>query len=108
MSLASLANQTATVERLTTTTDSWGGPVRAWSAVTTAKCRVQPVTGVDSIVQARPDLRISHRVYFPGSPDVQAGDRLKVDGLTLYVEVVRDIDRLRRLLTVDCEERDAA
>jgi head-tail adaptor len=107
MSLTSLCGKTVAIERGSDTGDNWGGQTRSYSQVAKAKCRIYPVTGNDSVIHGMPDLRITHRLYFPGTPDIRSGDRFKFGSRYFYVQVIRDVDEQGVFLTVDCEERDA-
>jgi SPP1 family predicted phage head-tail adaptor len=107
MSLSSLCDKTVTIQRISTSTDNWGGVTESYAGAGSAKARVRPVSGNDAIVASKPDLRISHIFYFATNPTVQSGDRFLYDSRYFYVKNIRDIDEQNRLLTVDCEERDA-
>ena len=106
MSLTSLCNKTVTIERMSETADNWGGITEAYASVGTAKARVYPVAGNDAVVHGRPDMRITHRLYFPGTLDIRGDDRLLYNLRYFYVQLIRNIDEQGRFLTVDCEERD--
>lgn len=105
MSLKKLYNQTAVIERYTKTADGMGGNTIVWvTSSTDVKCRVQPLAGDESIAHSRVEVRITHKVYCATTVDVLEKDRIVVDELTLRIHTVRDIDRLRRFYTIECEE----
>jgi SPP1 family predicted phage head-tail adaptor len=106
MSLTSLCDKLVTIERMSETGDAWGGITESYASVGTAKARIYPVSGSDAVIHGRPDMRITHRFYFPGTPDIKADDRLLYNLRYFYVQVVRNIDEQGKFLTVDCEERD--
>jgi SPP1 family predicted phage head-tail adaptor len=107
MSIASLANRTVTVERATVSSGSFGGVAETWAPVCRVTLRVQPLSGADVIRHSKDDMTVTHKCYTPGTPDIQAGDRFEIDGKTLLVRAVRNIDQLDKFLTLECEERDA-
>lgn len=107
MSVASLANRTVVVERYAATQDNWGSPARAFTFHLRSSGRLQPLSGADIIRHSKDEMRVTHKLYVSGTPDIEAGDRLTVNKKTLYVQTVRNIDEADKFLTIECEERDA-
>ena len=108
MSVASLANKTLTLERQTQAADGWGSPKDTYTPTSRVTGRLQPVSGDDAMIHGRPDLRITHRFYVSGNPDIRSGDRLDDAGAKLYVVDLGDHRQaFLRFLRVGLEERDA-
>lgn len=118
MSVATLSNTSVQVQRPTETVDAWGGKTRsAWSTEQTLKMRVQPLSGSEIRLHSREEMRVTHKVYVSGKPDIRDTDRLKPTGSvggtdkwdsnrSLYVQAVRNIDLVNSFLTLECEERE--
>ena len=106
MSVASMANQTLTVSRSVAIRDAGGGVKWAMASVLRIQGRAQPLSGSDVQRHSRPDMRVTHKVYVPGAPDIRDGDRLDVKGLILWVQVVRDVDLAGKFTVLECEQRD--
>jgi head-tail adaptor len=107
VSLTSLCDKTVAIERMSTALDGWGGSTETYAEVAKAKARIRPVSGRDAIIASKPDLRVSHVLYFPGTPVIQSGDRFKFGARYFYVQNIRNVDEQGIFLTVDCEERSA-
>jgi len=106
MSVASLANRRVTIQRATSSKDAGGGDVKTWADQFRVRLRIQPLSGADRIRHSRPEAAVTHKAYADGSPDIRAGDCFTVDGHTLYVRLVRDVDRLGRYTILECEQGD--
>lgn len=110
MSITALAKTTVQHERGTTTRDATGGQIITWAAMGNLRGSVQPLSGSERVEAGRTGAFITHKVYFPGTPDIQSIDRLVVPGLgagrSLYVQFPRVPVLDGRLTTVECEERD--
>lgn len=75
--------ETCTIERKTTATTSAGYAEPTWGVVTTAACRLLPLTQRDAKGQVA--FQEANRVYFrlelAYDADVRDGDRVKIDGV---------------------------
>ena len=113
MSVATLANLAVTVERATVTKDAMGGQIKTWAPVLRTKCRLQPLSASESIRHSKDESVVTHKAYFPGTPNIQPGDRIPITAKPiatetdyLYVTGVRNINYLDQFLTVELEKRD--
>lgn len=78
MSLASLCNHTATLQRPTASADAYGGESNSFSALLSDfACTVQPASGRLIEQFARLSMQISHTLYTPTDiTSARAGDRV--------------------------------
>jgi head-tail adaptor len=118
VSVATLSNTEVQVQRPTESVDAWGGKTRsAWTTQQTLRMRVQPLGGDEIRLHGREEMRVTHKVYVTGKPDITDRDRLKPTGSvggtdkwdsarSLYVRAVRNIDLVNSFLTIECEERE--
>ena len=104
MSVATLCNRVYTIERKTIAPDAIGSPVDTYTDHLRIGLRVQPLSGAERIRHSKPDAEITHKVYAPGTPDIQHGDRIRVGNRFIYVHAVRNIDEQDRFLTIECME----
>lgn len=112
MSVATLANTMVTVQRRSNSTDASGGVVQTWTAHLNLRARVQPLSAFESARFGSDTETITHKVYFPGVPDIKHSDRLQyTDRLgrlrTLEIRGVRNTDELDVFTTVEAEEQTA-
>lgn len=110
MSVATLANTNVNVLRSAETIDASGGVVQTWNAHLNLKARVQPLSAFDSQRYSSDTETITHRVYFPGVPDIKHSDRIqyrdsKGNLRTLDAKGVRNTDELDVFTTVEAEEQ---
>lgn len=83
---------TATLERLTSTSDGGGGFTEAWATQGAAiPCRIAPLGGGEGgNAGGRVSDETSHVVSLPAETDVTESDRLVIAGRTYEVTVVRE------------------
>ena len=92
---------------LVATDDSGGGATRTWTAGSTIPCRVDPLSGSESLVAERLSDRSTHLLTVPRETVEGHEDRFAVDGRGTYaVTAVRSStgEWLRRLEAVKLEE----
>jgi head-tail adaptor len=111
MSIASLANKTCTIGRATSSKDNWGGEDRStYPTVAVLSGRVSPVSGNEGIIAGKPEMVITHKISFDGTPDIRSGDRITVGSKNYYVQAILDHSSpgtglvMRKVLA---EQRDA-
>lgn len=98
MSLLSLCNLTADVQRSTTTAQAGGGQSRAFTNVYTGvACCVQPTTGrASQNFHGKAEMDVDHNIYFPQQLSLRVNDRVSVDGTYYLVKAAGDMGgRLR-------------
>lgn len=103
MSIQSLAIHTVTTQRKTTASDAAGGLTETWANLLKLSCRIQPLSAREAQLYSRETEIVTHKIYFPGAPDVTASDRIIFGSNTYEVKGVRNIDHLDRFLTVEAE-----
>ena len=108
MSIAALANQTVKVERVTHGQDAWGGDMPTFAGLRLYKATVQPASGFEFVVAGKPEMVITHKLFFSGTPDIRSGDRIEIaGGVKLYVQRIMPITGGNKTLTkVFADERD--
>ncbi len=76
---------------LSGSTDSGGGATITWGTAGTAlPCRLDPLTGSESVVADRLDDRSTHQVTTLPQTGVSHKDRWEIDSTTYEVTAVRD------------------
>lgn len=90
-------NQTATVQRATTTQDEYGVPVETWTDVGTVRCRLIPLPYSEQaelkVLGGGQHTVASHKVLMP-IYDIKIKDRLVIGTETYTVLSVEDVDRI--------------
>ena len=105
MSIRSLCDKLARVERATASQTDAGGAARTWTAIARdVRCRVQPASADLLVESMQAGMRITHRVYLFAEVDAAVGDRIVVDGRTLLVRGLIDADLRNRMRVVLAEE----
>jgi head-tail adaptor len=92
MSIASMSNVTATVQRKTITRDAFGATLESWATSSTESIALQPLSGSKANEYDREEWNVSHHGYASGSPDIVLGDRLSISSETYLIRAVLDID----------------
>lgn len=92
MSIATLSNLTATVQRKTISRDGFGSSIESWGTSSTQKVAVQPVTGKEADSYSREEYSVTHKGYMAGSPDVVVGDRLLISSIKYLVRAALNTD----------------
>lgn len=91
MSYSGLLNRTCTIRRKTVTYGDYGDESTAWSDLATSvKCRIQARTGKLSPGLKGEDLESRFYGFFESGQDINEGDRVVYQGLTLTVKRVDD------------------
>lgn len=72
------------VGTLTLTEDDGGGATAAWSYAAAVSCRVDPVTGGESVVADRLSDRTTHIITLPAGTTVLGDSRLRVNAAVVY------------------------
>ena len=91
--LPSFATKTVTVERAPYA-DSRGTKVRDWSQAVPSQvggCSFQPSSSSVSWTDASQAVTIRARLFLPPGTDVQAGDRIDVDGVLYAIDGAPEI-----------------
>lgn len=103
MSVATLAVHKVTTQRKTTSVDASGGITETWANYLTLSCRIQPLSAREQQLYSRETEVVTHKIYFPGTPDITPSHRIVYGSNTFEVKGVRNIDHLDRFLTVEAE-----
>lgn len=104
MSLQTLFNTLADIERVTLENDGMGGQRETWAVVfTDVACRIQPVRGLEAVLWNKETVTTTHHLYCLPI-DITEADRVSFDSRIFDIEVVRDIDEQGRLLVLDLKE----
>mgnify|MGYP004454349409 FL=1 len=92
MSVASLSNTTAIVQRKTLTRDAFGATLESWATSSTISIMLQPLSGAKRDEYQREEWNVSHHGYASGAPDIVLGDRLSISSETYLIRAVLDVD----------------
>lgn len=103
--LQNLMLNTVNVNRPTPSKGTSGAEKDTLTTVYTATpCMVQPVKTAWKIEYAQRKIEVTHSIYFNSSITVKNGDQVSFGTRTFFVEGVRDLDSMGRVLVVDCRE----
>ena len=102
--IETLFNREFTQTRPARVTDGQGGWTVSYGAVGTTKGRLRPASAEERTVAAQEQRRLSHVFYCDANEDIQRGDRLTEDGITVEVLGIREPSRARHHLECDCWE----
>lgn len=83
---------TAVIQTESFTDDGGGGGTLGWSAAGTVSCRIAPMTGSERDIADRVAEDAESVVTLPADTDIDASDRLLIDGRTYNVLHVRERD----------------
>ena len=104
MVFASLLNHTFAVNRRTRASDGQGGFTIGYSRVGTVTGRMRPASGTEKEVAAAMQRNISHVLYVEADADIERGDRVTFDGLSVDVLAIREPSLMGHHLEIDCME----
>jgi len=85
MAFADLLQHSVTLQRLSTTKDSSGGTINAYTTVTSFNCLIRGASSNEINAHAQQNIQVSHVIATLYS-SVTPGDRL-IDASSLYYEV---------------------
>lgn len=109
MSIARLLHHQVTIERdKTRVADGVGGYHVTEVAATVASARISPLSSRDQLAYLQQQYAVTHKVYFLGSTDVRAGDRLRFGDRTFAVHGVLNPSEAGRHREALCEETVSA
>ena len=107
--IEALFNHTFTVSRRERVNDFQGGWAIDYNEVGTVQGRLRPFGGSEQAGEQSPAAReqreIRHVLYVAADSDIQRGDRVEGDGVTVDVLGVREPSRAGHHLEIDCVER---
>ena len=96
-------DQRVTVERFTTTTDSWGQPVEKWAPMFTCWAAVEPLTGREYIAAQAAVSEVTARIRMRFRPWMTAEDRVIHNGTTYNIVSLIDVRSDHRELVLMCK-----
>ena len=96
-------DQRVTVERFTTTTDSWGQPVEKWAPMFTCWAAVEPLPGREFIAAQAAQSEVTARIRMRFRPWMTAQDRVIHNGTIYSIESVIDQRSQGRELVLMCK-----
>lgn len=85
--------------------DGQGGWPFTYEAVGTVRGRIRPASSSEREAAQKEERQITHVLYVVAGTDIERGDRVTVDGLTVDVEAIREPSRAGHHLEIDCRER---
>jgi SPP1 family predicted phage head-tail adaptor len=100
VSVASMSNKTATVQRKTETKDAFGGLTESWSKSSTIQLNLQPISGRQANDYDREEYEVTHKGFTSGTPDVAPNDRLSIDGNVYIIRAVLNVISMNVLTTI--------
>lgn len=95
--------QRVTVERFTTTTDSWGQPIETWAPLFTCWASVEPLVGREYIAAQAAQSEVTARIRMRYRPGLTSQDRVIHEGSTYGIESVIDYRSQHRELVLMCK-----
>lgn len=102
----SLLNNTFVVYRRERTSDGQGGWLITYNALDdTVEGRIRPATGTEREVARSEERQISHVLYVVHGADIERGDRVVCEDLTVDVMGIREPSKAGEHLEIDCLER---
>lgn len=104
MVFASLLNHVFTVTRRTRTSDGQGGFTIGYAAAGTVNGRMRPASSNEKEVASAMQRNISHVLYVEVDADIERGDRVTFDGLSVDVLAIREPSLMGHHLEIDCLE----
>lgn len=100
----SLLNNTFAVSRIWRTSDGMGGWDEAWIAIGFVAGRLRPASSAERESAAQQQRDLSHVLYVRDTADIERGDRVTGDEVTVEVLGVREPSRSDHHLEIDCRE----
>ena len=92
-----------TVERFTTTTDSWGQPVEKWAPLFTCWAAVEPLAGREFIAAQAAQSEVTAIIRIRFRPWMTAQDRVIHNGTIYGIESLVDVRSGNRELVLMCK-----
>ena len=96
-------DQRVTVERFTTTTDSWGQPIETWAPLFSCWAAVEPLVGREFIAAQAAQSEVTARIRMRFRPWMTAQDRVIHNGTTYGIESLIDVRSDHRELVLMCK-----
>lgn len=107
MSLSSLCNQTADIQRPTYAADAYGGQTATWATTyDDIRISLQPARGKVIEEFARLSMQITHVAYTGSTVSLKAGDRLVCNSKNYLVQAYRDMAGQARAYAIYLLEKD--
>lgn len=107
MSLLSLCNSTADIERATTTVTTIGGKSQSFSVqYNDIPVSIQPANGRVVEDYAKRSMQITHTIYTPTTIALKQGDRVVSGGVYYIVQGWRDMAGRARAYAIHCLRKD--
>lgn len=100
----SMLNNTFDIYRLTRTDDGQGGWTEGHAYHDTVRGRLRPASGTEREQAAQVQRELTHVFYVLATEDIQRGDLVDGDGVTVEVLGVREPSRADHHLEIDCQE----
>lgn len=104
MSVASLSNTTAIVQRKTLSRDAFGATKESWATSSTISIMLQPLSGAKRNEYDREEWNVSHHGYASGTPSIVLGDRLSISSEIYLIRAVLDVDTAGSYLKLVLEQ----
>ena len=96
-------DQRVTIERITSTTDAWGGTVEVWAPLATVWAGVEPLQGREYFAADAAQSEVTAKIRMRYRPGIKATDRVIHDGKTYGIESVIDVRSEGRELVLMCK-----
>jgi len=100
----SLLNNTFSVSRVTRTSDGMGGWSISYTPQDDVLGRMRPATTAERTIAQQQQRELTHVLYVRATSDVQRGDLVTGDGVTVEVLGVREPSRADHHDEIDCRE----
>jgi len=102
----SLLNNTFSVYRRERTSDGQGGWLITYNVLDdTVEGRIRPASSTEREVARLEERQITHVLYVVHGADIERGDRVVCDDLTVEVQGIREPSKAGEHLEIDCLER---
>lgn len=101
----SLLNNDVVISRRRRTADGQGGWVIDYVDPHTVRGRIRPASSAERETAQREERQVTHVLYVVAGTDVERGDRVTVDDLTVDVEAIREPSKAGKHYEIDCRER---
>lgn len=92
-----------TIQRATSATDAYGGPIRTWADLRTCWARVQPVRGREDTPEGNLASVQVYLVVIRNYSGLTTGDRIVWGSTTLNIRSIENRDERGRYLTMECQ-----
>lgn len=98
------ANQLVTIQRATTSRDSYGQPIQTWTTLASWRCEVRPVRGAEYFAAQQFNAETSHKLTGHYISGVLPTDRVLFDSRVLKIISVINVGERGRELELMCKE----